>query len=302
MTIQFTSVSKTYRSITGRSVPAVVDFTLEVREGEVLGLAGPNGAGKSTLIALLLGYLAPTSGTVTIAGHRPRDFIERYGIGYMSELVAIPNAWRTENALKRYALLAGVETGSVQERVDAVIALLGLEEHRRKLIKQLSKGNLQRVGIAQALLCDERVLILDEPTHGLDPMWTQRFRELVGDLRRSDRAILIASHNLDELQRVSDRVAIIDRGRLQRVVDLTAKGSVGGASPYRLIVSRGADLVADVFRAATRVNELEFELAPRALDDLNRELGEFIARDGLVASIAPAHSALEQQFREVVSQ
>jgi ABC-2 type transport system ATP-binding protein len=151
-------------------------------------------------------------------------------------------------------------------------------------------------------LCDERVLILDEPTHGLDPMWTQRFRELVGDLRRSDRAILIASHNLDELQRVSDRVAIIDRGRLQRVVDLTAKGSVAGDTPYRLMVSRGSDIVADVFRAATRVNELEFELAPRALDDLNRELAEFIARDGLVASIAPAHSALEQQFREVVSQ
>jgi ABC-type multidrug transport system ATPase subunit len=300
--IQFTSVSKTYRSITGKAVPAVIDFTIDVREGEVLGLAGPNGAGKSTLIALLLGYLAPTSGSVTIAGRRPRDFIERYGIGYMSELVAIPNAWRTENALERYALLAGVETGRVQERVDAVIALLGLEEHRRKLIKQLSKGNLQRVGIAQALLCDERVLILDEPTHGLDPMWTQRFRELVGDLRRDDRAILIASHNLDELQRVSDRVAIIDRGRLQRVVDLTASGSVSGEMPYRLIVSRGADLVADVFRNTTRVNDLEFDVAPRLLEDLNRELGEFITRGGLVASIAPAHSALEQQFREVVSQ
>ena len=300
--INFTGVSKTYRSITGNSVPAVIDFTLDVREGEVLGLAGPNGAGKSTLIALLLGYLAPTSGSVTIAGHRPRDFIERYGIGYMSELVAIPNAWRTENALKRYALLAGVDAGRVQERVDAVIALLGLDEHRRKLIKQLSKGNLQRVGIAQSLLCDERVLILDEPTHGLDPMWTQRFRELVGDLRRSDRAILIASHNLDELQRVSDRVAIIDRGRLQRVVDLKAGTSMGGEAPYRLVVSRGTDLVVAAFRDATRVNELEFDLAPRALEDLNRELGEFIARGGLVASIAPAHSALEQQFREVVSQ
>jgi ABC-2 type transport system ATP-binding protein len=302
MTIQFTSVSKTYRSITGRAVPAVVDFTLDVREGEVLGLAGPNGAGKSTLIALLLGYLTPTSGSVTIAGIRPRDFIERYGIGYMSELVAIPNAWRTDNALKRYALLAGVDAGKVQERVDAVIALLGLEEHRRKLIKQLSKGNLQRVGIAQSLLCDERVLILDEPTHGLDPMWTQRFRELVGDLRRSDRAILIASHNLDELQRVSDRVAIIDRGRLQRVVDLTANASVGAETPYRLIVKRGVDIVSEVFRNATRVGELEFELAPRGLDDLNRELSELIARGGLVASVAPAHTALEQQFREVVSQ
>src|SRR4051812_30791664 len=175
--IEFSGVSKTYKSITGKSVSAVIDFTLDVREGEVLGIAGPNGAGKSTLIALLLGYLSPNAGSVSIAGHRPRDFIEHYGIGYLSELVAIPNSWRTENALKRYALLAGIEPADVQERVDAVIALLELDEHRRKLIKQLSKGNLQRVGLAQALLCDERVLILDEPTHGLDPMWTQRFRE-----------------------------------------------------------------------------------------------------------------------------
>jgi ABC-type multidrug transport system ATPase subunit len=299
--LAFSSVSKTYRSITGKSVPAVVDFTLDIREGEVLGLAGPNGAGKSTLIALLLGYLAPTSGSVTIADHRPRDFIERYGIGYLSELIAIPNAWRTETALTRYALLAGVESNRVQERVDAVIALLGLDEHRRKLIKQLSKGNLQRVGLAQALLCDERVLILDEPTHGLDPMWTQRFRELVGDLRRADRAILIASHNLDELQRVSDRVAIIDRGRLQRLVDLRAGADVGGAAPYRLIIGRGAEHVAETFGDASRVNDHEFELSPRSSEILNAQLAQFLARGGLVTSIAPTHTALEQQFREVVS-
>jgi ABC-2 type transport system ATP-binding protein len=299
--IEFANVSKTYRSITGRAVDAVVDITLDIRQGEVLGLAGPNGAGKSTLIALLLGYLSPTSGSVSIAGHRPRDFIERYGIGYLSELVAIPNSWRTENALKRYALLAGVEPANVQQRVDAVVALLGLDEHRRKLIKQLSKGNLQRVGLAQALLCDERVLILDEPTHGLDPMWTQRFRGLVGDLRRADRAILIASHNLDELQRVSDRVAIIDRGHLQRVVDLRADGDTDGVTPYRLVVGRRAELVPEVFGDAARISDMEFELSPRSIEILNRQLGELIARGGLLTSIAPMHTALEQQFREAVS-
>lgn len=299
--IQFASVSKTYKSITGKSVHAVIDFSLDIAEGEVLGLAGPNGAGKSTLIALLLGYLSPTSGTVTIANQKPRDFIERYGIGYLSELVAIPNAWRTENALKRYALLAGVPANDMQRRVDAVIELLGLEEHRRKLIKQLSKGNLQRVGLAQALLCDERVIILDEPTHGLDPMWTQRFRGLVSDLRRPDRVILIASHNLDELQRVSDRVAIIDRGRLQRVVNFKSRGEDGGAAPYRLIIGTGAALVMQIFVDAIRVNDTEFELPPRSIEVLNREVGELIARGGLIVSIAPAHTALEQQFREVVS-
>ena len=300
--ILFDAVSKTYRSPLGRSVDAVIDFSLEIRAGEVLGLAGPNGAGKSTLIALLLGYLPPSAGGVSIAGMRPRAYIERHGIGYLSELIAIPPAWRAENALRRYALLAGIAPGDVARRVDEVVKLLGLDEHRRKLIKQLSKGNLQRVGLAQALLCDERVLILDEPTHGLDPMWTQRFRELVQSMRRPDRLIFIASHNLDELQRISDRVAIIDRGRLQRVVDLRAPSTAAASVPYRLVVSAGAEHVAAVFPGAVAAGPGEFDLPERPLPALNAQLAELMARGALVASLTPVHSALEQQFREAVAQ
>lgn len=300
--IQFNAVSKTYRSMAGRSVNAVVDFSLEIREGEVLGLAGPNGAGKSTLIGLLLGYLPPTSGTVTLYGMRPRAFIERHGIGYLSELIAIPPSWRAENALRRYALLAGIAPRDVRRRVDEVVDLLGLGEHRKKLIKQLSKGNLQRVGLAQALLCEERVLILDEPTHGLDPVWTQRFRDLVQSLRRPERAIFIASHNLDELQRISDRVAIIDHGRLQRVVDLRQTQISAATVPYRLVLAGGAEHVAAVFPGAVSVGALEFDLPERPLAALNQQLSELMARGGLVVSLTPVHSALEQQFREAVAQ
>ena len=300
--LEFSSVSKTYRPLLGKPVEAVIELSLDGRQGEVLGLAGPNGAGKSTLIGLLLGYLSPTAGRVSIAGQRPRAFIERHGIGYLSELVAIPGAWRTESALRRYALLAGLAPGEAQARVDAVVELLGLAEHKRKLIKQLSKGNLQRVGLAQALLADERVLILDEPTHGLDPMWTQRFRDLVAGLRRADRAILIASHNLDELQRVSDRVAIIDRGRLQRVVDIKGAAAPGVRAPYRLVMAAGAEHVRVVFPDAVATTPNEFDLPGRPVEALNAQVSDLIARGGLVASIAPAHTTLEQQFREAIAQ
>ncbi|MDB4876748.1 MAG: transporter related protein [Gemmatimonadetes bacterium] len=300
--IEFSAVSKTYRSLLGKRVPAVIDFTLAVREGEVLGLAGPNGAGKSTLIGLLLGYMAPTSGVVSIDGERPRTYIERYGIGYLSELVAIPPSWRTENALRRFALLAGVEPSAVQREVDRVVDQLGLDEHRKKLIKQLSKGNLQRVGLAQTLLCDERVIILDEPTHGLDPMWTQRFRDLVASLRRPDRTIVIASHNLDELQRISDRVAIIDHGRLQRVVDLKATNAGGVQAPYRLLVASGIEHVPAVFPDAVPSGVHEFNLPERPLEQLNAQISELISLGTLVVSVAPMHTALEQQFREAVAQ
>lgn len=216
--IEFRDVSKVYRSPLGRSVRAVEGFSLSVAAGEVVGLAGPNGAGKSTLINLLLGYLRPTSGSVTIAGRAPREYVEASGIGYLSELVAIPPWWTARSALVRFAVLSGIPEAAIRTRVGAVIALLGLEEHSRKKVRQLSKGTLQRLGLAQALLGDEDVLILDEPAHGLDPTWTLRFRDLMGEMRRPGRAILLVSHSLDELERTADRVAIMHRGELRRVV------------------------------------------------------------------------------------
>ena len=300
--IEFRDVAKTYRSITGRTVRAVDGISFDIRRGEVFGLAGPNGAGKSTLIGLLLGYLTPTAGDVRIAGEVPRAFIERRGIGYLSELVNIPPRWPAEQALVRYAVLAGVPASEVASRVQGVIDRLGLEEHRSKRIKALSKGNLQRVGLAQAMLRDEEVLVLDEPTHGLDPVWTQRFRDIVDALRAPDRAILIASHNLDELQRLADRVAIIDHGRLQRVVTTTALSAAGEATAFRLAVSRGGELVPQVFPGAIAVGRAEYHLIVRDLDALNAGLADLIARGALIAGVSPAHSALEQQFREAVGE
>lgn len=277
------------------------DLSLDIREGEVLGIAGPNGAGKSTLIALLLGYLAPSEGRVTIDGEDPRRYVERHGIGYLSELVHVPPAWRVATALERYALLAGVAAGEARRRADEVIEMLGLEEHRGKRVRQLSKGNLQRLGLAQALLRHERVVVLDEPTHGLDPVWTQRFRDIVTALRRPDRALLIASHNLDELARLADRVAIIDRGTLQRIVDVRAPASPpSDGVPYRVQMAHGDDAFAARFPSARAAGRGEFELAGVSLADLNTGLASLIQRGALVRAVYPVHTALEQQFREAV--
>ncbi len=282
----------------GRNVLAVDNISLEIAPGEVLGLAGPNGAGKSTLIALLLGFLRPSSGTVRIDGLVPRRYIEREGIGYLSELVTINPRWRAEHALERFALLAGVPPSQVGARVDTVVTRLGLEEHRRKTVRQLSKGTLQRLGLAQAMLREERLVVLDEPTHGLDPLWTQRFRDVVADLRGSDRAVLIASHNLDELQRLADRVAIIDRGRLQRVVTTTA--AVPSLAGYRLWMASGGELVAAVFPRARPAGDGQFELPGIDAAALNTGLAELLARGALLGGLTPLRSSLEHEFREAV--
>jgi ABC-type uncharacterized transport system ATPase subunit len=148
-------------------------------------------------------------------------------------------------------------------------------------------------------------MILDEPTHGLDPVWTQRFRDIAGDLRRPDRVIFIASHNLDELQRLTDRVAIIDRGRLQRVVSTrTAPFAAAQTAPmpYLLSVAAGADIVPAVFPGAHSVGQGEFELPALDLATLNRGLAELVARGALVGMLTPVHTALEQHFREAVGE
>jgi ABC-2 type transport system ATP-binding protein len=299
--IVFENVGKRYRGWRGREVRALEDFSLEIRPGEVFGLAGPNGAGKSTLISLLLGFLGPSTGAVRIDGQEPRRYIERHGVSYLSELVNVPPTWRVTSALRRYAILAGVPAEALDARVELLTTTLGLDEHRVKRVRQLSKGNLQRLGLAQALLGDERVVVLDEPTHGLDPVWTQRFRDVVEQLRRPDRVILIASHNLDELSRLADRVGIIDRGRLQRIVDVRANERVvTEGAPYRIVVAAGDERIRHVFPGARDLGGGEFEIAALTLEVINAGLVRLVQDGIMIRALYPVHSALEQQFREAV--
>jgi ABC-type multidrug transport system ATPase subunit len=300
--IELKNATKIYRSLFGRSVTAVEDFSLQVAEGEVLGIAGPNGAGKSTLISLMLGYLRPTHGNVLIRGLEPRSFVEKNGIGYLSELMTINPNWKADEALVRFATLAAIPPPEIKGRVNAVIEELGIGEHRDKKIKALSKGNLQRLGVAQALLRDEQVMILDEPTHGLDPVWTQRFRGIVEGLRKPGRTIIIASHNLDELQRLADRVAIIDRGRLQRLVQTGYDQATDAGGTYRFSVAAGAEHLKAMFPQALDSGDGEFELTFTSIAELNAALARLIGGGVLVAGVVPSRSVLEQQFREAVGE
>jgi len=302
--IRFADVSKTYRPLLSRrEVRAVDGFSLEVAAGEVLGIAGPNGAGKSTLLSLALGFLRPTAGQVMIDGVTPAAFVRRNGIAYLSELVTIPPWWTVRGALRRYATLTGVPGPAVAERVEAVIDRLGIDEHRRKQVKQLSKGNLQRLGLAQTLLSDSPVVILDEPTHGLDPLWTQRFRDIVGELRRPDRAVVIASHNLDELERLADRVAILDRGRLTRVADGSAEED-GAVAHYRLILVADREGIQAAFPRAVRAlgdRQVSYDVHG-SLAELNEGLARILGSGVQVRAFFPARSRLEAAFREAVGE
>ena len=300
--VVFDQVGKRYRSLRRREVRALEDVSLTLERGEVLGVAGPNGAGKSTLINLLLGFLPPSSGRVTVDGLAPRAYVERSGAGYLSELMAVPPRWTPRAALRRYGVLAGIDPAALDARVADRLRALGLDEHADKPARALSKGTLQRVGLAQALLRDEALLVLDEPTHGLDPLWTVRFRDLVGTLRGPARAILIASHNLDELERLADRVAILADGRLQRVVRTGAAAAAdGGPVTYRLVFADGADQAAAVFGAVRPLGRGEVEVEAASLAALNAGVARLLATGAVLVAVTPAASALERQFRDVVA-
>jgi len=299
--IELEGLSKHYISLFRRlRVQALADLTLSISPGEIFGIAGPNGAGKSTMLSILLGYLHPSSGIATIDGQRPRQYIERNGVSYLTELVAIPPRWTTESALKRFAAMSDMGGSLARERVEFCIATLGLEEHRRKQIRQLSKGNLQRVGIAQALIADSDLVIFDEPTHGLDPVWTQKFRDIVSDLRRPSRTIIIASHNLDELERLTDRVAILSRGRLQRIV---SAGGVHAGGEYRIALAGPSPRLKEVFPEAEAVDGRPNEWRVSGdIADLNRRLRLLLSDELAMTAFYPEQSRLESEFHAAVGE
>jgi ABC-type multidrug transport system ATPase subunit len=295
--IECVDLTKTYQG----TVLALDGLSLRAERGEVVGIAGPNGAGKSTLISLLLGYLYPTSGSVRLGGLAPRRYVEHYRVGYVSELIAVQPRWRVDEALQRFAMLAGLSDTQAGTQIPQLLSQLGLEEHKAKQIRALSKGNLQRFGLAQALLGDPDVLILDEPTHGLDPVWVLKFRTVMRDLRRPDRTMLIASHDLTELSALTDRVLIIDHGKVVRSVD-TRSTATPVSREYRLTVASGAALVPTVFPAARSVGEEgNFELPAVDLATLNAGLAELLRVGAQLTSVAPTESLLEYHFRDAVA-
>ena len=284
----------------GGKVRALDGVTLDVPPGTVLGLVGPNGAGKSTMIRLLLGYIRPTRGTVELHGMAPRGYVQRFGVAYVSELVAIPPGWTVRGALESYAALGEVE--QPRARIGEVMERLEITEVAGRRVAYLSKGNLQRLAMAQALLAPRKVMVLDEPTSGLDPEWIARLRTVVAEWRAEDaeRTVLIASHNLDELERTADRVAVLQSGRVREVLDLRAAEGVN--PPYRLEVedTPGAQkAVREIFPGALPEEGAPwaFRVNPAPPRELSAKLAALLARGVVVRALAPQRMRLEERVR-----
>jgi ABC-2 type transport system ATP-binding protein len=244
---------------------AVREISFSVNRGEIVGFLGPNGAGKTTTLRMLTGFLPPTSGTARVAGFDIfRQSLEaRRKIGYMPENVPLYDEMRVREYLKFRAQLKGLCRSDTRRRVGEVLETCGLQSVRRKMIKTLSKGFRQRVGLADALVHDPELLILDEPTNGLDPNQIRQIRELIRQLGQA-HTVLISTHILHEVEMTCNRVIIIDNGRIKAAdtpANLTRRMRAAG----RVQV----ELHADPAVAAGALNRLEHvkKVTPEPLDE-----------------------------------
>jgi len=196
------------------AVTALKDLSLSVEKGKIFGLLGPNGAGKTTLVKILLGITHPTVGIVRIFEREISDYKLRSKVGYLPENHKFPEYLTAYESLIYLGKLSGIKTSELEKRIDLNLQLVDLEKWKKTKIKKFSKGMLQRLGIAQALINDPELIFLDEPTDGVDPIGRKDIRDILINLRHEGKTILVNSHLLSEVELVCDNVAILNKGVL----------------------------------------------------------------------------------------
>ena len=303
--IESEDLSKVYRNgiFNPRRVNALTDFSLQVETGQIFSLLGPNGAGKTTFIKMLLSLASPTSGKARVLGRDLPDVSVRGKVGYLPENHRYPSYLTGEQVIRYFGELGGVPARELPDRTRHLLELVGMAQWRGMKVKRYSKGMLQRLGLAQALVNDPEILFLDEPTDGVDPVGRKEIREILRDLKQKGKTIFLNSHLLSEVELVSDRVAVLDKGRLLKVgtvEDLTTTGSayeIGVAAEIPAAVFEEAQ--AFVLGLARAGDHLRAEC--RTTSELNRVIDLLRKHAVEITSVTRQRSTLEESFISLIT-
>src|SRR5436190_4204265 len=232
--VTVTGVTKLFPApLRRRSVTAVHDLNLEVSSGQIYGLLGPNGSGKSTTLKIILGLIAPTRGRTEIFRRNSNQVASREAVGFLPESPYFYKYLTGTETLCFYGKLCGLRGARLRSRVEELLELVGLTSARDRRLGGYSKGMLQRIGLAQAIVQEPKLVVLDEPTAGVDPAGARAIRDLILDLKRRGITVLLSSHLLEQVQEICDRVGILANGILVRE----------GALPDLLAIENQTDLV-----------------------------------------------------------
>lgn len=280
---------------------AVKGLTLTVQRGEVFGFLGPNGAGKTTSMKMLLGLSLPTSGRATVLGRPLGDVTVRRAVGFLPEHFRFHDWLTATEFLQVHGRFYGMSSAHLCRRVPALLELVGLAEHHDKRLRAFSKGMLQRIGLAQALLNDPELIFLDEPTSGLDPLGRVLVRDIIREQRRRGATVFLNSHLLSEVEITCDRVVFIKHGEVLQTKQLNS-----GANEGVHIAMRAAHVTSELLNGlASRVGPIEvegdtlkFHVSSEAVVP---EITRYLVAHGVdVYEITPQRLSLEQWFIKIV--
>ena len=296
LAIDAVSLRKTYRARwSGREIHAVTDLSLRVPAGVKFGLLGPNGAGKTTFVKMLLSAVHPTSGSAAIFGRDAREPEARRPVGYLPENHRFPTYLTGRSMLDFYAALSGLPAAERRRRIPELLDLVGLKDWGEVRIRKFSKGMLQRLGLSQPLIHRPPLLILDEPTDGVDPVGRRHIRDILNGLTDTGVTVFLNSHLLSEVESFCEYIAIIHQGRLAlegKVSSLTA------GRGYRLQASSVPDAAIPLLRASGAISPthdgLEMQVSSR--EDANRAIDVIRAAGGFIESLQSSNSSLEDVF------
>jgi ABC-2 type transport system ATP-binding protein len=295
--IRIENLSKTYRAgWGGKETAAVRALNVEVKEGEIFGFLGPNGAGKTTTIHMLLNLIRPTGGAAYLFDNPVTETDVHKRLGYLPETVNLHDYYRGRGLLNFYAALAGIPAETRPQRVAELLKLLKLEDAADKVVAKYSKGMAQRIGLAQAMLHDPDLLILDEPTASLDPVGRKEFRDILMELKHRGKTVLISSHILSEVESVCDRVAILQSGELRRVG--TIQELSAGRAARLTIKSLPAQVMDALKPTAVEVTLTQGQVSIRCPDESLRRFVEELLRQHSVEVVRTEAEAqsLEEIF------
>ncbi len=302
--IDVRDLRKVYRTpLRRKKVEALRGVSFTVQRGHIFGFVGPNGAGKTTTIRTLMGLIRPTSGSAKILGHAIPSRAARFKVGFLPETPYFYDYLTVGELLDLAGRLFGVPGDVRRKRADELIDKVGLGRARAQRLKSFSKGMLQRAGLAQALMNDPELVVLDEPMSGLDPIGRKEVRDLIIELRDQGKTVFFSSHILTDVEAIADHVAIVARGALQSQgtpAELIKRTVLGIDVTVRVAGEADGELTDGASRVRRAGDELSLTLPADA--DVDAWLARARERGAKVVAVAPRHETLEELFlRQVAS-
>ena len=297
--IETTSLSKVYVSSFGKKrVRALNELSLSINKGTIFGLLGPNGAGKTTLVKLLLQIIFPTFGSAKMLGENINNYKLKKSIGYLPENHKYPSYLNGGEVLRFFGKLSGIDGKKLDKKIDELLEIVKLSKWKKTKIKAYSKGMMQRLGLAQALINDPELIFLDEPTDGVDPIGRKEIRDILVELKSRQKTIFLNSHLLSEVELITDRVGILNKGNLLRegtVKELTEK-----KEEYKLVIQKISESIE--LDNATKQSDNSYVIKVADIAELNRIIDNIRSKGILLKEIVPLKSTLEEMFISLINE